>query len=133
MQVKSYFIAVLVLSSTLFLASCGKDDEAPKISVSSPANHSEYHLGADITVTATFTDDTDLASYKTMIGDEAGEHTHAFHFEDEGEIEGTEHKYSKTISIPTEGLETVYYLHFMVKDAEGNEATEKVMLHFHQE
>lgn len=133
MQVKSYFVAVLALSTTLFFTSCGKDEEAPKISVSSPANHSEHHMGDEIAVSATFTDDTDLASYSAMIGDEAGEHTHAFHFEDEGDIEGKEYKYSKTITVPSKDLEMVYYLHFKVKDAEGNEATEKVMLHFHQE
>ena len=130
MKVLSNVFAIVLLFSLLTLTACNKDKEDPKIEVSTPEAHSEHHWGDEVDIKATFTDDVELKSYHVEIGDVDGNHTHEFHFSDEGDINGTEYSYSGKLTVPSD-IEEVYYLHFHVTDAEGNETKSKVMLHFH--
>ncbi|GAB4378219.1 MAG: hypothetical protein Kow0075_07870 [Salibacteraceae bacterium] len=125
-------ISVIILT-TLIFNSCKKDEENPTITINEPAEHSEYHIGDDVHIEATFTDDQELASYTFMIGDENGEHIHGFHHDDEGTISGKSFDYHQMVTIPSDSMlmKSVFYLHFNVTDAAGNSTRARHMLHIH--
>ena len=130
---KSTFkISALFILGLITLTSCKKDKEDPTITITSPENHSEHHEGSSVNLKATFADDRDLASYEVMVGDVDGNHIHEFHFEDENEISGESYDYSSTLTFPDSLSLDAYYVHFMVTDAEGKTASDKLMLHVHQ-
>jgi len=119
----------ILLAFTIFISGCSKDDEAPEIDITTPANHSEHQMGDELHITAEFTDNEALASCRVAVGDENGDHTHDFHFEEEKDIDGTSYTLHTHTDIPEE-IDEVYYLHFEVTDAEGNSTSQKSMLHF---
>ena len=126
---KTIFTLIIAAITATTLSSCKKDKEEPVIFITSPESHSEHMWGSSFDVKATFSDDRELASYRVHIGDEAGEHLHEFHFDDENNISGEEYTYQEQVTVP-DSIEMVYYLHFEVTDAEGKTASDKVMLHF---
>lgn len=125
------FNLLLLAVLSVSLVSCRKDKVAPDISITSPADHSEHVEGTTLAIAAQFSDEKELKSYTVFIGDEAGEHSHNFHFEDEGDISGTSYDYSAAVDVPS-NIDEVYYLHFEVSDAKGNSSAKKIMLHFHE-
>lgn len=122
---------VLSLASVLAISGCKKDEEAPLITINSPANHSDFAMGSSIAVDATFEDERELKSYKVFIGTEDGEPTSDFSFSQEGELTGKSFEYSASITIP-DNIDFIYYLHFEVTDKKDNVGTANHMLHFHE-
>lgn len=120
---------LLVGIAALIVSSCTKDRKDPEIVIKNPENHSEHVMGTTIEVDATFKDDQELSWYKVYIGEESGTLTPDFSYQVEENISGKSFDFSATISIPT-GIESVYYLHVELKDAEQKTATTKLMLHF---
>lgn len=126
-----YSSAIVLALSLTSLTSCKKDKENPTITINTPSNHQEFTWGTELHIEATFEDDRELASYHVYIGNEAGEHAHEFELEFSGNITGDSFDFHEHYVIPN-AIDMVYYLHFVVKDAEGKESTEKLMLHFMQ-
>lgn len=109
--------------------SCTKDKENPTISITSPENHSNHMIGGAVSVSATFSDDLELSYYHVHIGNENGNHTMEFMYEDYGSLTGKTYEFTNSISVP-DTIGSVYYLHFQVLDTQGKETKEKIMLHF---
>lgn len=123
-----YLCLPMAMALGLTITSCTNDTEAPSVNFISPANHSNHEMGDELHIKAIFTDNEALASYKLYMGDEEGNPTHDFHFEEEQSIEGTSHEIHTHTDIPSD-LAEIYYLHYTVEDAEGNSVSEKIMLH----
>lgn len=111
------------------LIACKKDKEAPSITINQPANHSEHTWGSEVHVEVVFSDDRELKSYRIHIGNEAGDPAPEFSVEFTGDLDGTSYDFHEHFVVP-DAVESVYYLHFSVTDAEGKSATDKRMLHF---
>lgn len=122
---------VFYFDLAMLLASCGKDNEAPQITVVSPKNHTSFEWKEEIHLVADFKDNENLASFKVYIGDKEGNDLHSFHFSDESTISGTTFNYHEHVYVPAEA-EMMYYIHFEVKDEAGNLTKEKVMIHTHE-
>lgn len=130
---KTLSITIILAAMAAFtFTSCKKDKEDPTITIEEPAENTEFSGGAIIHVHADFADDRELASYIVEIGDEAGEHVEGFHSDDDGSISGTSYEYSNEITVPDSLSVATFYLHFLVTDAEGKTATEKLKLNFAQ-
>lgn len=123
-----YLYLPIAFAFALSISSCTKDTEAPTVNFITPANHSNHEMGEELHIQAIFSDNEALATYELFIGDVDGEHTHDFHFKEEKDIEGTSHELHTHTDIP-EDIGEVYYLHYVVKDEEGNSFADKVMLH----
>ncbi|MBK7129542.1 MAG: hypothetical protein IPM74_06460 [Crocinitomicaceae bacterium] len=119
----------LVVITVVMLSSCTKDRKDPEIIIHNPENHSEHVMGTSVEVDATFKDDQNLSWYKVYIGEEDGTLTPDFPYQLEENISDKSFDFSVSITVPT-GIESVYYLHFELKDAEEKTATTKLMLHF---
>jgi hypothetical protein len=116
-------------ATILTLVSCKKDKENPTIVIAEPANHSDHLWGTEVHIEATFEDDQNLKSYHIHIGNEAGAHMSEFEVEFEGDITGKTYDFHEHFMVP-DSIESVYYLHLEVTDAEGKSSEEKLMLHF---
>lgn len=128
MKTALYFAAAGVALLTS-LSSCKKDKENPEITINEPANHSEHLWGGEVHIEATFSDDRDLKSYHIYIGTEAGAETPEFTVDFAENISGKSFDFHEHFIVP-DSVESVYYLHFSVTDAEDKTTTDKLMLHF---
>lgn len=124
----SNFIFSLVVAATL--VSCKKDKENPTIFIESPENHKTYHSGDMIHANGTFSDDRGLKEYSIYVGDVNGEHNHAWHFMEQGSIDGDNFQWEGHLTVP-DSMPEVLFLHFEVTDLENKTASDKIMMHFH--
>jgi hypothetical protein len=125
---KKYNVIIGIACSALIFTACKKDKENPEISVSNPVEHTHFTAGTSMTVSARFTDDRELASYHAHVADVNGNHVMDFMWESEGDIAGKTFDLTEIVSIPG-GLDSVYYLHFEVVDAEGKSTEESIEFH----
>lgn len=121
-------LLILLAITGLTLTSCKKDKEAPTIIVSEPIEHTHFTAGTSFQLSATFSDDQDLASFHTHTADAQGNHVLEFDWEEVGTISGKSHTLTSTVNIPA-GINNVYYLHFEVEDAEGKTTEELIEIH----
>jgi hypothetical protein len=113
----------------LFLfAACGKDRDSPVIGVIIPDENSVFSPGAVVRVEAEFSDN-ELASYVFRIGDEGGVVIPGFDYAESGSISGKWFHYQASVKVPDSAGVSVFFLHFEAKDAAGNQAALKRMLH----
>ncbi len=126
---KTLFICIAMF--TIIMAgftSCKKDKENPTIVVSSPIEHTIFLPGANLQVTATFSDDRGLNSYHVHIGDAAGNHVDEFDWEESGMTSELSYSFSSQTIIPDTIL-GVYYIHFEAMDAEGKITEKSIEIH----
>ncbi|MFD1551662.1 hypothetical protein DNU06_02835 [Putridiphycobacter roseus] len=125
-----FMFATIALLSTS-IVSCNKDKENPTIVVSTPENHTTFKWGEEVHVEATFTDDTELKSYKVFVGDADGNHNHDIGFMEEGTTTETSYEFHEHFMIP-DSVASMAYIYFEVTDAEEKTTTEQVMIHFEE-
>lgn len=113
---------------TLAFVSCKKDKESPVIEIVSPDNAMTFSKGDTILLEANISDDIDLAKLHAHVGDENGNHTMDFMWEEELDLIGKTYHYNASIIIP-ETVEMVRYIHLEVTDAESKITEEKIMIH----
>lgn len=124
-------IILIALTALFVFTGCNKDKEAPTVTVTSPAEHSEFHAMDEVHLEATLADDKELASYSLMIGDVDGEHIHGFHHDESGNASGTEQELHTMITIPDSAGVSMFFVHITATDAEGKTGSASHMLHIH--
>ncbi len=74
-----FLVAIMLMTSIFFVASCEKDKvdtQKPVITISAPQEEEALYIGAEIHFEVDFTDDTELKSYKVDIHSNFNGHTH---------------------------------------------------------
>jgi len=126
---KIKIILIVSAFAIVTLTACKKDKENPSITISEPINLSLHSIGSELHIAVSFEDDRELKSYHIHIGNEAGEFMPEFDLEFGADISGKKYDFHEYYDTPT-GIDSVYYLHVEVTDAEGKTSTDKVMLEF---
>jgi len=128
---KTKSIITLTIISLLTLTSCNKDKENPIITVSEPTEHSVFKWGEMVHISAVFTDDQELKSYHTFVGDMEGNHNHHFDFMNSEDISGESFDFHNHFVVP-DSAPAMAWVHFEVKDAEDKVTELMWMLHFEE-
>lgn len=122
---------ITILTIAFIFTSCKKDKEDPTITISSPADHSEYHWGDMVHIEAKFEDDQALKNYTVMVGDADGNHLDAIDFMESGSVDNATYDFHEHFEVPADAP-MMAWVYFEVTDAEGKTATMKRMLHFEE-
>ena len=128
---KFYTLTVLLLLVTFSFVSCNKDKDGPRIKVTTPENNSFYSWGDNLIISATFTDDVDLAEYEVFFTDVDNNSTTDFNWQAKESISGTEQEYFHTLTVP-QTAEDQYLINFKLTDAAGKEANSQRLITINQ-
>ena len=128
---KSFMLLACTATAMLLITSCGKkDDEAPVITVNSPADESVFEPGAVIRVDVTYTDNEELSQWNLDIH-EAGGHNHGkteseWEVTETGDISGKSETVIVDVTVPADAEHAAYHFTFSCLDEEGNQSEETI-------
>jgi len=115
---KSLYILVV---SILLISACEKlDSTAPTLTISKPAYGAYYNLGDTLIIEGKFEDNESLSSYTLTIGNKDKDTITGFVITESNSISGTDYEYNSEIIIPSSIADTLFYLHYHLRDASNN-------------
>lgn len=122
----------LVTISLFGFTSCEDDDndtEKPGVKIITPTNHQEIEPGTVMAITASFTDNAGLSSYKIEIHSADDGHEHKakqvenFEYSFEGSINSKDLNYelNHSVAVPADVADGHYHVGITVLDVNGNQ------------
>jgi hypothetical protein len=131
---KKIQLIILGITATLFITSCGTDNQAPEITISVPTAQEVVETGGDIHLEFDITDDVDLNQFKIDIHGDHDGHSHgklteilpAFDTIIIENISGTMINRHLHIEIPADAWPGPYHVGIYATDKSGNESMKSV-------
>ena len=131
-EMKKLIYLSLVTISLFGFTSCEDDDndtEKPGVKIITPTNHQEIEPGTVMAITASFTDNAGLSSYKIEIHSADDGHEHKakqvenFEYSFEGSVNNKDLNYelNHSVAVPADVADGHYHVGITVLDVNGNQ------------